>query len=186
MSEWIQPPSRSWLTVGCCTGLSGHLAMFWNDIQHSVWLNGPEDHGDGGLHERGPYWLNGFVPLAYQLKAAGVDVLYPKCGVKKPVGAPLHRRPSLSLAWGASPLIDILLTPPARTTPTATPQRRMRGSRSGRSTRWLRWALSRDATTERCPCYPARGHTLGRACGRANRAVWHYFYFFLRFKKPGR
>jgi len=36
-------------------GLSGHLAMFWNDVQHSIWLNGPEDHGDGGLHERGPY-----------------------------------------------------------------------------------------------------------------------------------
>ena len=48
---------------------AGHLAMFWNDVQHSIWLNGPEDKGDGGLHERGPYWLNGFVPLAYQLKA---------------------------------------------------------------------------------------------------------------------
>ena len=65
-------------------GLSGHLAMFWNDVQHSIWLNGPEDKGDVGLHERGPYWLNGFVPLAFQLKAAGIDVLYPKCGVKKP------------------------------------------------------------------------------------------------------
>ena len=63
-------------------GLSGHLAMFWNDVQHSIWLNGPEDHGDGGLHERGPYWLNGFVPLAYQLKAAGIDTLYPKCTIK--------------------------------------------------------------------------------------------------------
>ena len=21
-------------------GLSGHLAMFWNDVQHSIWLNG--------------------------------------------------------------------------------------------------------------------------------------------------
>ena len=36
-------------------GLSGHLAMFWNDIQHSIWLNGPDDKGDAGLHERGPY-----------------------------------------------------------------------------------------------------------------------------------
>ncbi len=36
-------------------GLSGHLAMFWNDIQHSIWLNGPDDTGDQGLHERGPY-----------------------------------------------------------------------------------------------------------------------------------
>ena len=65
-------------------GLSGHLAMFWNDVQHSLWLNGPDDHGDGGLHERGPYWLNGFVPLAYQLKAAGITTLYPKCGIQKP------------------------------------------------------------------------------------------------------
>jgi hypothetical protein len=37
---------------------------------------------DGGLHERGVYWLNGFVPLAYQLKAAGISVLYPKCSHK--------------------------------------------------------------------------------------------------------
>ena len=56
-------------------GLSGHLAMFWNDVQNSIWLNGPKDNGDAGLHERAPYWLNGFVPLAYQLKAAGIDVL---------------------------------------------------------------------------------------------------------------
>jgi hypothetical protein len=45
-------------------GLSSHLALFWNDIQHSVWIGGT---GDGGLHERTPYWLNGIVPLAYQL-----------------------------------------------------------------------------------------------------------------------
>ena len=45
-------------------GLSGALPHFWNDIQSSSWVGG---HGDTGLHERTPYWLNGFVPLAYQL-----------------------------------------------------------------------------------------------------------------------
>jgi hypothetical protein len=48
-------------------GLSGFLFYFWPDIQSSVWIGGGDD---GGLHERGPYWLNGVVPLAYQLAAA--------------------------------------------------------------------------------------------------------------------
>ncbi len=38
------------------TGLSGHLALFWEDIADSIWVGGP---GDTGLHERGTYWLNG-------------------------------------------------------------------------------------------------------------------------------
>ena len=82
-----RPSAQGWLLEQLklqADGLSGHLAMFWNDIQHSIWLNGPEDKGDAGLHKRGPYWLNGFVPLAYQLKAAGIDTLYPKCGIEKP------------------------------------------------------------------------------------------------------
>jgi len=51
-------------------GLSGHLIPYWPDVQHSVWLNGANIHGDktgnhserghykddGGLHERGTYW----------------------------------------------------------------------------------------------------------------------------------
>ena len=53
-------------------GLSGHLSQFWNDIMNSVWVGGG---GDGGLHERTPYWLNGIVPLAYLLRNAGVDKL---------------------------------------------------------------------------------------------------------------
>ena len=48
-------------------GLTGHLAYFWADIQHSVWIGG---NADGGLHERAPYWLNGLVPLAFLLKSA--------------------------------------------------------------------------------------------------------------------
>ena len=31
---------------------------------NSSWIGG---HADGPLHENVPYWLNGFVPLAYQL-----------------------------------------------------------------------------------------------------------------------
>merc|ERR1719353_1151406 len=53
-------------------GLSGHLSQFWPDIQHSIWIGGK---ADGGLHERTPYWLNGFVPLAYLLKNANVTEL---------------------------------------------------------------------------------------------------------------
>ena len=46
-------------------GLSGHLPFFWQDVMNSCWVGGT---ADTGLHERTPYWLNGFVPLAYQLQ----------------------------------------------------------------------------------------------------------------------
>lgn len=55
-------------------GLSGHLSLFWPDISESVWVGG---NGDGGLHERAPYWLNGIVPLAYLLRNAGAAVAPP-------------------------------------------------------------------------------------------------------------
>ena len=45
--------------------LSGHLPLFWADVMSSSWIGGT---ADGGLHERAPYWLNGFLPLAYQLE----------------------------------------------------------------------------------------------------------------------
>ena len=45
-------------------GLAGHLHLFWNDIENSSWVGG---NGDGGLHERLPYWFQGVVPLAHQL-----------------------------------------------------------------------------------------------------------------------
>ena len=59
-------------------GLSGHLAQFWNDVMSSVWIGGS---GDGGLHERTPYWLNGIIPLAFLLSNAGINQLPPVIGV---------------------------------------------------------------------------------------------------------
>lgn len=38
--------------------------MFWEELVNSSWFGG---HSDGDNHENVPYWLNGFLPLAYQL-----------------------------------------------------------------------------------------------------------------------
>ncbi len=43
-------------------GLSGHLQDIWPDIRNSAWIGG---HRDGW--ERVPYWLDGFIPMAYLL-----------------------------------------------------------------------------------------------------------------------
>ncbi|HZO87531.1 MAG TPA: beta-L-arabinofuranosidase domain-containing protein [Chthonomonadaceae bacterium] len=43
-------------------GLSGHLDEFWPDIARSRWIG-----GDAEGWERGPYWLDGCVPLAFLL-----------------------------------------------------------------------------------------------------------------------
>ena len=43
-------------------GLSGHLDEFWPDIADSGWLGGKAEGW-----ERMPYWLDGFVPLAFLL-----------------------------------------------------------------------------------------------------------------------
>jgi len=45
-------------------GLTGHLSLFWADVEDSSWIGGKADEG---LHERTPYWLNGMVPLTYAL-----------------------------------------------------------------------------------------------------------------------
>jgi len=44
-------------------GLSGNLDKVWNDIKNSAWIGGGADGW-----ERVPYWLDGFIPLAYLLK----------------------------------------------------------------------------------------------------------------------
>lgn len=46
-------------------GLSGHLDEFWPDIKDSGWIGGAAEGW-----ERGPYWLDGVVPLAYLLDDA--------------------------------------------------------------------------------------------------------------------
>jgi hypothetical protein len=43
-------------------GLSGHLPDFWPDVARSRWIG-----GDAEGWERGPYWLDGLVPLAFLL-----------------------------------------------------------------------------------------------------------------------
>ncbi|MFB3920954.1 MAG: beta-L-arabinofuranosidase domain-containing protein [Terriglobia bacterium] len=43
-------------------GLSGHLDDFWPDLRDSGWIGGP-----GESWERGPYYLDGLVPLAFSL-----------------------------------------------------------------------------------------------------------------------
>ncbi|MBO4452433.1 MAG: glycoside hydrolase family 127 protein [Clostridia bacterium] len=44
-------------------GLAGNLDKFWPDIKDSAWIGGDRDGW-----ERVPYWLDGFVPLAYLLR----------------------------------------------------------------------------------------------------------------------
>lgn len=44
-------------------GLSGNLHKMWPDIKDSRWIG-----GDREGWERVPYWLDGFIPLAYLLK----------------------------------------------------------------------------------------------------------------------
>lgn len=46
-------------------GLSGHLDEFWPDVADSGWIGGQAEGW-----ERGPYWLDGIVPLAYLLDDA--------------------------------------------------------------------------------------------------------------------
>ena len=49
-------------------GLSGHLDTFWPDIQNSQWFGGEAEGW-----ERAPYWLDGVIPLAYQVGGALKD-----------------------------------------------------------------------------------------------------------------
>ena len=44
-------------------GLSGHLDKVWPDVRDSAWIG-----GDREGWERVPYWLDGFIPLAYLLE----------------------------------------------------------------------------------------------------------------------
>src|SRR5512140_323337 len=44
------------------SGLAGYLDEYWPDLSKSAWHG-----GDGDAWERGPYYLDGLVPLAYLL-----------------------------------------------------------------------------------------------------------------------
>ena len=44
-------------------GLSGNLHKIWPDIRDSAWIGGNREGW-----ERVPYWLDGFIPLAYLLE----------------------------------------------------------------------------------------------------------------------
>lgn len=48
-------------------GLTGHLDEFWPDVARSGWIG-----GDSEGWERGPYWLDGALPLAYLLDDAAL------------------------------------------------------------------------------------------------------------------
>ena len=53
-------------------GLSGHLSKFWVDVANSSWIGGK---GDTFVHQETPYWLNGFVPLAFHLESDNLKLL---------------------------------------------------------------------------------------------------------------
>lgn len=44
-------------------GLGGNLDKIWRDVRDSSWIGGNYDGW-----ERVPYWLDGFIPLAYLLE----------------------------------------------------------------------------------------------------------------------
>src|ERR1035437_7444448 len=55
-------------------GLSGHLGEIWADVgANSGWLG-----GTGESWERGPYYLDGLIPLAYQLNDARLRTIAQK------------------------------------------------------------------------------------------------------------
>ena len=71
MDKWRQYTSRQikpegWLKRQLqiqAEGLSGHLDQIWPDVRDSGWLGGERNDW-----ERGPYWLDGFIPMAYLLE----------------------------------------------------------------------------------------------------------------------
>lgn len=69
--RWLDPRSikpRGWLlrqlTIQA-QGLAGNLDRFWPDVKESRWIGGTAEGW-----ERFPYWLDGFIPLAWLLDDA--------------------------------------------------------------------------------------------------------------------
>ena len=48
-------------------GLGGHLDEVWRDVRDSAWIGGSAEGW-----ERVPYWLDGFIPLAFLLEDGGM------------------------------------------------------------------------------------------------------------------
>ena len=66
-------------------GLSGNLDKVWPDVRDSAWIGGTAEGW-----ERVPYWLDGFIPLAYLLE--NEDMI---CRAKKYIDAILsHQKPN--------------------------------------------------------------------------------------------
>ena len=63
-------------------GLCGNLDKIWPDIRDSAWIGGNRDGW-----ERVPYWLDGFIPLAYMLDDE--DMI---CRAKKYIDAIIERQ----------------------------------------------------------------------------------------------
>ena len=73
MDKWRQYTTRQIKPAGWlkrqlqiqAEGLSGHLDQIWPDVRDSGWIGGEKEGW-----ERVPYWLDGFIPLAYLLEDA--------------------------------------------------------------------------------------------------------------------
>jgi hypothetical protein len=121
LAPWAYVPLRAgattpkgWLLAQLklqANGLSGHLSQFWNDIQNSIWVGG---NGDGGLHERTPYWLNGIVPLAFLLKNAGIEELPGFSGVYQHTGREFKRNPLAPLCTNGTDMYGDDISPGGR------------------------------------------------------------------------
>ena len=62
----IQITPQGWLRdqlVIQAKGLAGNLDKMWPDVRDSAWIG-----GDREGWERVPYWLDGFIPLAFLLR----------------------------------------------------------------------------------------------------------------------
>ena len=72
--------------------LSGNLSRFWPDVRYAPWFGGNGTAQGNRMHERGPYWLNGALPLAYLLTTNATDAHRRAFGPGGPPPPPLARR----------------------------------------------------------------------------------------------
>ena len=75
-------------------GLNGNLDKVWRDVRDSAWIGGEAEGW-----ERVPYWLDGFIPLAYLLDNDDM-----KARAKKYIDAIIaSQRPNGWKGWSHSP-----------------------------------------------------------------------------------